>query len=367
MDIWRIRPAGGDPERITFHNSRVGYPTLLDERTLLYLATGQDGSGPWLYGMDIERRVPHRISFGVEEYSSIAGSADGRRLVATVTSPRASLWRVPISDRAVEESGASRIALPTARGLSPRLGPGYLLYLSSRGGADGMWKLADGTATELWSGLDGRVTAGPAIAPDGHRIAFPVQKSGRTRLYVMNADGTGVRPLAEPLEVRGAPAWSPDGQWIAVAADRGKGAQLFKIPLDGGSPVPIVEQYSIDPVWSPEGRFLVYAGADVGPIFRVRAVTVDGRPHELPDLILSRGASRFCFLPGGTALVVLKGEFQYKNFWLIDLKTGKQRQLTNFGREFIIGDFDVSPDGREIVFDRLKENADIVLIEQVAR
>ena len=43
--------------------------------------------------------------------------------------------------------------------------------------------------------------------------------------------------------------------------------------------------------------------------------------------------------------------------------TGQQRQLTNFSREFLISDFDVSPDGKEIVFSRLKENSNIVLID----
>ena len=74
MDIWRIRPTGGSPERITFHNSRVAYPTFLNQRTLLYTSRDADGSGPWLYGIDVERRVPHRISFGVEQYTSIAAT-----------------------------------------------------------------------------------------------------------------------------------------------------------------------------------------------------------------------------------------------------------------------------------------------------
>ena len=63
-DVWRIRPTGGEPERLTFHDSRVTFPTLLGNRTLLYLATDDDGSGPWIYAMDVERRVPHRISTG---------------------------------------------------------------------------------------------------------------------------------------------------------------------------------------------------------------------------------------------------------------------------------------------------------------
>ena len=364
MDIWRVRPTGGSAERITFHNSSVAFPTLLDERTLLYISKASDGSGPWLFGMDVERRVPHRISFGVERYTSIAATADGRRLVATVSNPEATLWRVPISQGIVEEGGASRVALPTVRGLSPRIGRDYMLYLSSKGGDDGVWKLANGTSVELWSGSLGRVLTGPAISPDGRLIAFTPHKGGRTRLYLMTENGTSVREVAGDLDVRGAPAWSPDGQWITVGAARGSEVRLFNIPLGGGPPVQMGDDQSVNPVWSPDGRFLVYSGVQVGTALTIRAIGADGKPHRLPELILSRGAqNRFAFLPGRPVLAVLKGEFLHKNFWLIDLTTGQQRQLTNFSRDFLISDFDISPDGKEIIFSRLKENSNVVLID----
>jgi Tol biopolymer transport system component len=363
-DVWRIRPAGGEPERLTFHNSRVTFPTLLGTRTLLYLATDEDGSGPWIYAMDIERRVPHRISTGIEEYMSLAASADGRRLVATVSRSRAGLWRVPIADRALEESEATPISLPTARALSPRLGPGYIIYRAPKAGTDGLWKLADGGAkTELWNGLDGRALGGPTIAPDGQRLAFLVQRRGVTQLYVMNADGTGTHRIAEELDVRGAPAWSPDGQWLAVAANRDGEPRLFKIPVGGGTPILLGKEYAIDPIWSPSGGFLVYSGADVGTTFPVKAVSADGAPRPLPNLILTRGARRLAFLGGEDTLVIMKGEISHKEFWVVDLKTGRERQLTNLGRRSAIGDFDVSADGREIIFDRAREESDIVLFD----
>jgi Tol biopolymer transport system component/tRNA A-37 threonylcarbamoyl transferase component Bud32 len=361
-DVWRIRPTGGEPERLTFHNSRVTFPTLLGNRTLLYLATDDDGSGPWIYAMDVERRVPRRISTGVEEYMSLAASADGGRLVTTVSRTRAGLWRVPITERVIDESEATPISLPTAGGLSPRVGRGYTIYRAP--GTDSLWKVAEGGAkTELWNGRAGRAIGGPAIAPDGQHLAFLVQRRGLTQLYLTNGDGSGARRVAEELEVRGAPAWSPDGQWLAVAANRDGEPQLFKIPVGGGTPLPLVKGYSTDPIWSPSGKFLVYSGADVGTTFPVKAVNADGTPHDLAKVILTRGARRLAFLGGDDALVIMKGDISHKEFWVLDLKTGRERQLTNLGREFAIADFDVSADGREIIFDRARDESDIVLFD----
>jgi hypothetical protein len=51
---------------------RVTYPILLDRRTLMYLASDPDGSGPWLYSMDVERRIPQRLSLGPDLFTSLA-------------------------------------------------------------------------------------------------------------------------------------------------------------------------------------------------------------------------------------------------------------------------------------------------------
>jgi len=365
MDIWRIRPTGGAAERITHHESRVSYPVLLSDRSLIYLATDADGSGPWLYGLDVEQRLPHRIGSGLDRYTSLAASADHRRLIATLASPKRTLWRLPVTDTPADASAARLIALTTGPGFAPRFGPGYLLYVSSRGRSDGIWKLADGAATELWSAPDARVIGGPEVAADGRRVTFSVKEGGSTLLYVMNADGTDARVVTKSLELQGAPAWMPDGSAIASAANVDGTPHLFRIGLDGAH-VPLVQEYAVDPAWSPRGDFLVYSGADIGTTFPVKAAAVTGRPYPFPNLTLTRGARRLRFFPGQRTLVVLRGEMRHKNLWLIDLDRGVERQLTNLAADFDVQDFDISSDGREIVVERMQERSDVVLIDLAA-
>jgi Tol biopolymer transport system component len=362
MDIWRMRPDGSEAERMTFHDARVSHPTFVDQRTLLYLATVADGSGPWLHALDIRRRESRRLVIGAERYTSLAASADGQRLLVTVAQSSSNLWRVPISEDVADASEAVRIKLPTTAGRSPRFGPGYLLYVSSKREQDGIWKLVGETATELWSMPRMRIVGGPAISPDGQQIAFTAERDGQARLHVMRADGGNARILAEPLEAHGTPAWSPGGGTIALAASTGGDPRIFMVPLDGGSPVPISDKFSTDPSWSPVGDLLVYAGPQVGVTFDVGAVTSDGKPRRIPKLTLTRGARRISFRPDGGALVVVLGQLDNRDFSLFDLDTGSQRKLTSFGREFAIGDFDVAPDGREIVFDRRAETSDVLQI-----
>jgi Tol biopolymer transport system component len=179
----------------------------------------------------------------------------------------------------------------------------------------------------------------------------------------MHADGTNARIVADSLDLQGAPAWAPDGQSITTAvADHGI-PHLYRVPVDGGSPALFVQEYAVDPAWAPNGRFVVYSGPDIGTTFSVKAVTADAAAHPLPALPLTRGARHLAFLAGGRALVVLRGEIQHKNLWLIDLETGGERQLTKLTPDFDVRDFDISPDGREVVLERVQEHSEVVLLD----
>ncbi|HET7106834.1 MAG TPA: hypothetical protein VFI38_08490 [Candidatus Acidoferrum sp.] len=365
LDIWRIPASGGNPERITQHAGRVTHPVLLNRRTLLYLASNPDGSGPSLYSLDVERRIPHRLTYGLERYTSLAASADGRRLVVTQASPKKTLWRLPLEDSEspLETQAATPISLSTRTGFSPRLGPNFLLYVSATSTSESIWKLTNGTGTELWNGAGARIFGGPAVSPDGRAIAFSVRQHEKTMLYVMQADGTNARMVTDALELQGAPTWAPDGQWITSAVEERGVPHLFQIPIDGRKPVRFVQDYSVDAAWAGDGRFVAYSGPDIGTTFSVKAVTKEGAEQPVPALTLTRGARHLTFLPGGRALLFLQGEIQHKDLWRMDLDTGAKRQLTKVGPDFDIRDFDISPDGREVVLERGQERSEVVLLD----
>jgi serine/threonine protein kinase/Tol biopolymer transport system component len=363
-DVWRLLPTGAGLEQITFHNAKLSYPVALDSRTLMYLATDADGSGPWLYVMDLRLKKERRISFGLERYLSLAASADGMRLVTTVANSRSDLWSVRIDSHGPPPNSAAPMVPAPQNAVAPRFGPGFIAYMSTGGGRRGIWKLANGVPTELWNDAEADRVGAPAIAPDGRRIAFTVERHGTTQLYVIDSDGGNARLVSGTLALRGDLAWTPDSQSIVGAILQAGEPRLSKISLDGGPPQPMATEYSINPVWSPDGKYLVYSGSDVGMRFPLRASAPDGRPYGMASLILTRGARRVAFAANSGSLVILRGEIAHKNFWLLNPQTGAERQLTDLPASFIIGDFDVSRDGTEIIFDRVQDTSSIALIER---
>src|SRR5439155_12587393 len=180
-------------------------------------------------------------SFGMEKYTSLATTADGRRLVASVANPTASLWSVPILDRLAEERDVTAFSLPTARALMPRFGGPSLFYLSSRGEGDGLWRYQDGDSLEVWKGSEGPLLEPPAVSADGHRSAILLRRDGKLRLQVISGDGAEIQPILETIDVRGAASWSPEGKWIVTAGIDRNGPGLFKVQVGGGEPTRLVD------------------------------------------------------------------------------------------------------------------------------
>jgi len=54
---------------------------------------------------------------------------------------------------------------------------------------------------------------------------------------------------------------------------------------------------------------------------------------------------------------------QHKDLWRVDLDSGVELRLTQLPPDFDVRDFDISPDGREVVLERIQEHSDIVLVE----
>jgi Tol biopolymer transport system component len=363
MDLWRISPNGGEPERLTQHNSEVSSPAPLDVRTVVYVARDRDGSGPWLWALDANSKTTHRISFGLEKYVSVSASADGRHLVATESSPIPSLWSVPMLNRVAEERDAKPYPVGTVRALGPRFGGTSMFYLSSRGTGDGLWRFEDGQTTEIWKGSDGALLDPPAVSADGKRVAIALRRNGKLTLHLATAEGNELHSLAESIDISGAADWSRDGQWIVTGGTDNHSPGLFKIPVSGGMPTRLTTGEASNPVWSPAGDLIVYAGENVGFYAPLLAVRPDGTPVKLPSIEVLREGVRARFLPNGSGLIYMQGEPSAQNLWLLDLATMKTKELTRLNNAGRIRNFDISPDG-SIVFDRLRGNSHVVLIDR---
>jgi Tol biopolymer transport system component len=173
-----------------------------------------------------------------------------------------------------------------------RNGPGrqdvYELYVTNADGS-GKRKLAQ----TPWAIGAAGFRAGPAWSPDGRQLAFTIQlPPGRglcdragacnDEIYVIDADGTGLRRLTRNAVPDGPASWSPDGKTIGFLSWRGRtGADIFVMNPDGSDERQLTRRPGNEggPDWSPDGQTIAFTAVPPRPV--VTAISADGPPRDV--------------------------------------------------------------------------------------
>jgi len=112
----------------------------------------------------------------------------------------------------------------------------------------------------------------PVWAPDSRRIAFQSSRQGDLAIFAQSADGTGaIERLTKPADgdAHVPESWSPDGRTLLFSVVRGPSYSLWALSLDDKKTTRVGTVESVEPlgaVFSPDGRWIAYASSPSGTV-----------------------------------------------------------------------------------------------------
>jgi len=214
----------------------------------------------------------------------------------------------------------------------------------------------------------------PDVSPDGSRIAFAAYDTcvdyssyHGTGLMVMNSDGSGRQWLTQPrCHAGGAgtiedtyPRWSPDGTEVAYVHHDASGygsdtSRIYKVNADGsGATALTTTNFESDPPsWSPDGSKIVY---DTWPGYHPQLYIMDADgtdPHLLPDSDSGYGESYPTWSPDGDRIYFVSSGAAFFWYWSSedDFATTDVTRNPIDGATHPNAEYDLSADGSTLVY-----------------
>ena len=171
-------------------------------------------------------------------------------------------------------------------------GFGQIAFASARDGLPQIYIAnLDGTGLQLITKMDGGACQ-PSWSPDGAQLVFTSPCSARgevndnlynnSSLYLVNADGTGLKTLTTAPGSAYDPVWAPDGKRIAFTSLRDGRKEIYTLDVDSGAVTRLTNSTgdveNSQPAWSPSGNQIAYVAKRFGA-YQVWAMSDTGQDN----------------------------------------------------------------------------------------
>ncbi len=281
--IWYISYPGGETQKITNDlNNYIGV-SLTGDSTALVTAQSDVGANIWVSSSE-EKGDGSQITSGKENGTlGLAWSPEGRIIYTSKTGGNFELW---IMD--ANRENQKELTVDASDNGFPTVSPDgrYVLFTSTRSGAPHIWRInIDGSNLKQLTNGNGEDRATCSL--DGKWVIYT--DFATNSLWKVPMEGGNPSSLTDKLTAR--PAISPDGKLIAC---RYREAPLlpFKIgilSLETGQPIKLLDLpsgFSVSPLpggnpvrWMPGGRSVAYVDTRDG-VSNIWARSLDGGPPK---------------------------------------------------------------------------------------
>lgn len=356
---WRIYTASvddGKNELVGGVDARViGLAWSPDGRWISYVAGASAATGWDLYVVPAGGGTPTRLTH--DQASIVLGPAwsrDGRSIVfSSNRGGPLNLWRValdPDPPRAIGEP--ERLTAGIGEDVNASASPDRKsLAYSTVHTAPNIFRLD--LATQELEQLTSETTVEdyPRLSPNGRRLLFYSDRSGREELWAMDLGGGELTRLSDGGGAQN--DWSPDGQRVAFGTSRG----LKVLDLASGRVATYGGQLSVAyPAFSPSGDEVIFQGRDAerARFHRVTLASGAVRAIATPD----GEPGNPSWSPDGKTLFYQLDQYGYRNILALDLRTGASRRVSTGNQDD--AHCDVAPDGKRLLF--LRNHRDLYTV-----
>lgn len=192
-----------------------------------------------LFTYNLESQKRFLVSYRKGINSGASFFPDGRHLLLTLSQGgNPDIYKMTVDGQSLERitrgPGASMNVEPDIN-----LGATRIAFSSDRSGQPMIYTMTTaGTDVKRFT-FAGKYNASPVWSPDGTKIAFAGYDKGHFDIFVINADGTGLKRLTDAKQPSGKgadnedPSWSPCGRHIMFVSNRTGQNQLYVTNPDG--------------------------------------------------------------------------------------------------------------------------------------
>ena len=300
-----------------------------------------------------------RITNDLNHYADVSLTANSNTLVTLQSNRNSNIWIAPEGDA----QRASQITFGTAdSSLGLAWSPdGRIFYQSDKTGKSEIWVMnADGSNQQQLTQEGSNYR--PAISLAGGTVVWHSFRNGKSNLWRMDLDGGNARQLTNCKQCL-FPDISPDGKWVVYASPDAGDITLWKIPIDGGKAVQLSAIPANLPTISPDGSSIAsfYFDQNANPDVGVMVLPFSGGKPSIRFKAIPDAINGFALHWSPDGLGVLYFDQELSNILTQPLNGGKPNPLTRFQGEQLFN-FAWSHDGKRLALARGRVADDLVLI-----